>query len=93
VQQLPEAVATCVDAALAELEEPRQIALMKVRAQRSSHTIVLSGSRMPGQLRRSANLKRNPKPAWAPGAALAELQEPRQIGPRDDVRTRGLPHP
>lgn len=31
VQWLPEAVATCVDAALAELDEPRQIALMKVQ--------------------------------------------------------------
>jgi len=31
VQSLPEAVATCVDAAQAELDEPRQIALMKVR--------------------------------------------------------------
>ncbi len=31
VHSLPEAVATCVDAAQAELEEPRQIALMKVR--------------------------------------------------------------
>lgn len=30
VQSLPEAVATCVDAAQADLEEPRQIALMKV---------------------------------------------------------------
>ena len=32
VQSLPEAVATCVDAAQAELDEPRQIALMKVRS-------------------------------------------------------------
>ena len=31
VHSLPEAVATCVDAAQAELEEPLQIALMKVR--------------------------------------------------------------
>ncbi len=30
VQSLPEAVATCVEAAQAELEEPRQVALMKV---------------------------------------------------------------
>ena len=30
VQTLPEAVAACVDAAEAELEEPRQVALMKV---------------------------------------------------------------
>ena len=34
VQALPEAVATCVDAAQAELEEPRQVALMKVGGRR-----------------------------------------------------------
>ncbi len=32
VASLPEAVATCVDAAQAELDEGRQVALMKVRA-------------------------------------------------------------
>lgn len=30
MQSLPEAVATCVEAAQAELDEPRQVALMKV---------------------------------------------------------------
>jgi hypothetical protein len=36
VQSLPEAVATCVEAAQAELDEPRQVALMKVYTSPSS---------------------------------------------------------
>ena len=42
VQTLPEAVATCVDAAQAELEEPRQVALMKVggRAEAGSPSLM-----------------------------------------------------